>query len=80
MKCSGAKCVTPIMGPNPMPDFGMQMPGMPMGGVPPMPMAFPGPTPTAIEAMMQPPMAIPRPPFDNFVFKQKNRFGNNLRG
>ena len=90
MKCSGARCITPINQgmpgmpdmpgmpmPMPMPDFGLQLPGSIPMGLPPV--AFPGPTPTAIDAMMQQPMAMPRPPFDNFVFKQKNRFGN-LRG
>ena len=99
MKCSGAKCVTPINQGNPMgmpmpmgmpipmgmpmpmqmPDFGLQSPGQIPMGIPPI--AYPGPTPTAIEAMMQPPspLAIPGTNFNNFVFKQKNRFGN-LRG
>ena len=69
-----------------MADFAMQsmqLPGampMPMG-VPSMQMALPGPSPMELNALMQPPLALPRPPisFDNFQFKQKNRFGN-LRG
>jgi hypothetical protein len=88
MKCNGAKCITPIMGQNPIADFAMQsmqLPGampMPMG-VPSMPMnmPLPGPSPMEINALMQPPLALPRQPiaFDNFQFRQKNRFGN-LRG
>lgn len=79
MKCAGAKCITPIASPSPLPDFGIQVPSsIPIGpGFNPIPM--PQPTPTEIEAMMQPPLQIPRPPFDNFVFKQRDRY-RNLRG
>jgi hypothetical protein len=84
MKCNGVKCNTPIMyanaipSPSFLPDFGLQLPSsIPMG----MPtVAMPRPTPTEIEAMMQQPLALPRPPFDNFVFKQKERYDRNLRG
>ena len=68
MKCSGIKCVTPITT-NPFPDFGMpQWPGSM-----PMPMPYPQPTPNELDGF------APRPPFENFMFKQNNKLGN-LRG
>ena len=77
MKCSGIKCVTPINPPNPMADFALQLPGSIPTTLPPF--NFPRPSPTELDAYMQPPAVMPRPPFDNFVFKQINRLGN-LRG
>lgn len=73
MKCTGVKCSAPIINPNPIADFGLQL----AGAIPPL--SIPKPSPIEIDAMMQPPVAIPRYPLDNFVFKQKNPY-RNLRG
>lgn len=77
MKCSGIKCVTPVLNPSVIPDYSLQIPSAIPVGIPPIPL--PQPTPTELDALMQPPLAIPRPPFDNFIFKQNNRY-RNLRG
>ena len=79
MKCSGIKCVTPVLNPSAIPEFSLGVPSpLPMG-LPPVPLPVPHPTGTELDALMQPPLTIPRPPFDNFIFKQNNRF-RNLRG
>jgi hypothetical protein len=93
MKCNGVKCITPITNQFNYPDFGLQLqyPGssMPMH----MPMNMPMNVPLQmnmnmqrpssqmeIDTLIQPSLALTRPSFDNFIFRQKNRFNGNLRG
>ena len=71
MKCSGIKCITPITT-NPVPDFYMQMPVQ-------MQMQMPQPSSWQLDALLAPPVQLPRPPFDNFIFKQSNKL-KNIRG